>query len=230
MESQVSDKFSCQAHVYFKFSCRHKKAIRYSVNTAQIESWFFQVSGRRIGFFLSTSLNPRCKITLDSLRKGVFERRSSTGSKTFCRLICLDATTFVLPCFFTLIQTICPKILAKTFPKNEKNSLPIDERRSKTSLLKLAIGNWEREVNFRLNYPEFLRNHGFSELGFYCTLGCSVWFLYLYGPVTPNTFLRKVSLLCSLMISAFTREQPEIWSVFSCERPLIWPYVSLHAH
>ena len=72
----------------------------------------------------------------------MFYRRTLTGSKTFCRLTCLDAITFVLPCFFTLIRTICPKILVKTLTKNEKNSLSVDLRRLKTSLPKLPIGNW----------------------------------------------------------------------------------------
>ena len=71
----------------------------------------------------------------DSLRKGVLERRTSTGSKASYRLICLDATTFVLPCFFTLIQTICPKSLVTTLSKNRKSPLPVDVRRSKTSCL-----------------------------------------------------------------------------------------------
>ena len=48
-------------------------------------------------------------------------------------LICLDSTKFLLPCFFTLTQTIFPKILAKTsVTKNEKSLLQVDERRSKT--------------------------------------------------------------------------------------------------
>jgi len=57
---------------------------------------------------------------LKGLSKGVFERRTSTGSKAFFRLIYLDATTFVLLCFFPLVQTFCLKILAKTLTKNEK--------------------------------------------------------------------------------------------------------------
>ena len=55
---------------------------------------------------------------IGSLSSDVLERYTSNGSNAFCRLICLDITTFVLRCFFTLIQTICPKILAKTLPKN----------------------------------------------------------------------------------------------------------------
>ena len=105
----------------------------------------------------------------------------------------------------------------KTLTKNEKNSFPVDVRRLKTSFPKVPIGNWggwgagrDGEVNFSFNYPEFLRNHGFNELGFYCTLGCT--FCSCISTVLSHlyTFLRKVFLLCSLMISAFTKEQPEI--------------------
>ena len=44
---------------------------------------------------------------LKGLSKGVFERRTSTGSKAFYRLIYLETTTFVLLCFFPLVQTFC---------------------------------------------------------------------------------------------------------------------------
>ena len=40
-----------------------------------------------------------------------------------------------------LIETICPKIWSKSRLKRAKSSLPVDVRRSKTSLLKLTI-NW----------------------------------------------------------------------------------------
>ena len=76
---------------------------------------------------------------IGSLSEGVFERRTSTESKAFYCLISVDATTFVLPCFVTLIQTICRKGLAKPLPKNEKSPLPVDLRRSKTSLLALLM-------------------------------------------------------------------------------------------
>ena len=76
---------------------------------------------------------------IGSLSKGVFERRTSTEIKAFHRLIWLDATTFVLPCFVTLIPTICRKGLAKPLPKNEKSPLPVDLRPSKTSLLELLM-------------------------------------------------------------------------------------------
>jgi len=44
-----------------------------------------------------------------------------------------------LPSVFIVIQTICPKIGSKTRLKSAKSPLPVDVRRSKTSLLKLPI-------------------------------------------------------------------------------------------
>ena len=55
-----------------------------------------------------------------SLSKGVFERRTSTGSEVFFIFKPLDATKFVFPSVFTIIETICPKLCAKTPSKNEK--------------------------------------------------------------------------------------------------------------
>ena len=52
-------------------------------------------------------------------------------------LICLDATKFVFFNVFTLIQMICPKIWSKSHLKIAKSPLPVDLRRSKTSLRKL---------------------------------------------------------------------------------------------
>ena len=39
-------------------------------------------------------------------REGVFKRGTSTGSEEFSLLICLDAIKFVLPNFFTPVETI----------------------------------------------------------------------------------------------------------------------------
>ena len=41
-----------------------------------------------------------------SLSKGVFERRTSTGSEVFSLLICLDDIKFVFLSFFTVIEAI----------------------------------------------------------------------------------------------------------------------------
>ena len=74
---------------------------------------------------------------LGSLIKGVFERRTSTGSEAFFLLTCLDDIKFVFLSFFTITEAIWPKIWAKPPFKNKKKPLPVDVRRSKTSLLKL---------------------------------------------------------------------------------------------
>ena len=76
---------------------------------------------------------------LGSLSSDVFERRTSTGSEPFSLLIYLDATKFVLLSVCSLIEMICPKICSNSRPKSAKSPLPVDVRRSKTSLLKLPI-------------------------------------------------------------------------------------------
>ena len=64
-------------------------------------------------------------------REGVFERCTSTGSEAFSFIIWLDAYKFVLLSVFTLKH--CSWII------DEKDPLPVDVRRSKTSLLKLPV-------------------------------------------------------------------------------------------
>ena len=56
-------------------------------------------------FFFCSPFNFRAIV---SLSKGVFEERT-TGSEAISLLICLDATKFMLPSFFTLTEAICPK-------------------------------------------------------------------------------------------------------------------------
>ena len=77
--------------------------------------------------------------SLGSLSRGVFERRTSTGSETSSLLICLHAIKFVLLSVFTLIETICPIISSKSRPRSAISQLLVDVRGSKTSLLKLPI-------------------------------------------------------------------------------------------
>ena len=74
---------------------------------------------------------------IGSLSSDVFQRRTSTESEPFSLLICLDATKFLWLSVFTLIETICPRICSKSQPKSAKTPLPVDVRRSKTSLFKL---------------------------------------------------------------------------------------------
>ena len=79
------------------------------------------------------------KALLGSLSSDVFERRTSTGNGRFA-LLSRD-----LEQIFGQIVSIRIKILGNTntaasrFIKREKGSLPVDVRRSKTSLLKLPI-------------------------------------------------------------------------------------------
>ena len=60
--------------------------------------------------------------TLGSLSKGVFERRTSTGSEVFSLLTCLDDIKFVFLSFFTVIEAIWLKICAKPPSKNQKTT------------------------------------------------------------------------------------------------------------
>ena len=78
-------------------------------------------------------------VVIGSLSSDVFERRTSTGSEPFSLLISLDVTIFLLPSVLIVIETICSKICSKTRLKSAKSPLPVDVRRSKTSLLKLPI-------------------------------------------------------------------------------------------
>ena len=82
----------------------------------------------------------RCRFLLGRLNKGFSERLTSTGSDAFSFIIWLDATKLILLSFLILTVTIWPKIQANPLPMNEKGPLPVDVRRSKTSLLKLPIG------------------------------------------------------------------------------------------
>ena len=50
-----------------------------------------------------------------------------------------NASKFLLLSVLTLIQTICPKITAKQLPQIAKLLLPVDVRRSKTSLHKYPV-------------------------------------------------------------------------------------------
>ena len=72
-----------------------------------------------------------------------FERRTSSGCKSFSLLICLDTSKFSLLSFFTLIKTICPKICSKSRLISGKSPLPFNvhrsERRCLNSLLATSI-------------------------------------------------------------------------------------------
>ena len=76
-------------------------------------------------------------VTIGSLSKDVFERRTSTGNEAFSLFICLDANKLVLLSFFSPLKTIYPRVSTKTLPNDAKSALPVDVRRSTTLLLKL---------------------------------------------------------------------------------------------
>ena len=102
----------------------------------------------------SARASPTPHHALGSLSSDVFARRTSTGSEPFSLLVSLDVTVFILPSVLILIETICPKICSKSRLKSAKCPLPIDVRRSKTSLLKLPI-KWRAERSF--HRPTFIR-------------------------------------------------------------------------
>ena len=88
------------------------------------------------------------------LKLPIFERRTSTGSGAFSFFISLDANKFVLQNFFSLIKTVYSRVSTKPLPNDAKSPLPVDVRRSKTSLLKLhnfsiatKPGNREKVLN-----------------------------------------------------------------------------------
>ena len=66
---------------------------------------FFPPPSPFFHFFFCSPFNFRAIV---SLSKRVFEERT-TGSEAISLLICLDATKFILPSFFTLTEAICPK-------------------------------------------------------------------------------------------------------------------------
>ena len=62
-------------------------------------------------------------------------RRTSTGSEALSLLIYLDATKCVLLSIVALIETNCHNIWEKLLPSIAKGPIPVNARRSKTSLL-----------------------------------------------------------------------------------------------
>lgn len=71
------------------------------------------------------------------IRSDVFERRTLTGSEPFSLSKSLEATKLALLRVSTLVETICPKICAKSRFKSSKSPLPVNVHLSRTSLLKL---------------------------------------------------------------------------------------------
>ena len=78
-------------------------------------------------------------LIIGSLSSDVFERRMSTGSGLFALLSRVSEQIFG-QIVFIIIKTLGNKtMVASRLIKREKGSLPVDVRRSKTSLLKLPI-------------------------------------------------------------------------------------------
>ena len=96
----------------------------------------FQITGSLDNLLWSARVRV---VTIGSLSKDVFERRTSTGSEAFSLFICLDTTKFVLLSFFSPMKTIYLRVSTKPQPNAAKSQLPVDVRRSKTLLLKLPI-------------------------------------------------------------------------------------------
>ena len=77
--------------------------------------------------------------SIGSLSIDVFWETFFNQKLAFCFLICLGTTKFVLLSVFTLKETICSQICSKSRLKSAKSPLPVDVRRSKTSLLKVLL-------------------------------------------------------------------------------------------
>ena len=101
-----------------------------------LEQIFGQIVSIRVKTLSNTNLVASTHIKREKRSLPVDLCRSKTS---LLKLPCLDATKFVLLRVFTLIETIFPKICLKSRLKSAKSLLPVDVRRSKTSLLKLRI-------------------------------------------------------------------------------------------
>ena len=85
-------------------------------------------------FSVFKAVSEKIEITFRS--GGFIIRKLCKGGFGFSFFICLDASNVVLFSFFTLIETITPKIEAKV-SKNAKRLLSVDLRRSETLLFML---------------------------------------------------------------------------------------------
>ena len=90
-------------------------------------------------------------VILGSLSSDVFERRTSTGNGRFA-LLSRDFEQIFGQIVSVRIKTLGNiNTVASRLIKRGKGSLPVDVRRSKTSLLKLPIKyGWWLTVNFHL--------------------------------------------------------------------------------
>ena len=127
-----------------------KESYRYSVNTYPTRDKNY------VAITVLVCEQTPCAVLL-SLSCDVFERRTSTGSEPLSLLMCLNAAVFVLLSVVILIETICPKICSKSRLKSLKRPLPVDVRRSKTSLLTLPM-SWRSK-----SYPVSECEHSLSS-------------------------------------------------------------------
>ena len=107
---------------------------------------YYKMTGRlKVFFFLISELKQRRLLP-----------RAPTSIESCFSLICLDATKLVLLSVFTLKETICPKIWLESLPKNAISPLPVDVRRSKTSLLKRPILGSREAFHVKVfRFPDF---------------------------------------------------------------------------
>ena len=89
-----------------------------------------------------------------SSKIGVLERRTSSGSEEFSLLICLDAIQFELLSWFTLVETIWQKILAKPLPRNVKSHFRLTRVAQKRLCLIKFPSAEIRTVDKQLTYYE----------------------------------------------------------------------------
>ena len=91
--------------------------------------------------------------SLGNLSKGVFERRTSTGSEVFFILKHLDASKFVFLSVFIIIETICPKIWAKLPSKNEEDRFRLTCVTQKRLCLSSLLSLWRKLCGKTLTRP-----------------------------------------------------------------------------
>ena len=103
----------------------------------------------RVPFFRQPVSN---QLLLGSLSNNVFEGRTSTGSGLFSFFDGGFAQIFSQIASITVKKLRNTNFLSSRHVKRENTSLPVDVRRSKTSLLKLPIITLHIKIEFRLNF------------------------------------------------------------------------------
>ena len=88
------------------------------------------------------------KAVIGSLSNNVFERRTSTGSGLFSFFDCGFAQIFSQIASITVKKLRNTNFISARHVKRENTSLPVDVRRTKTSLLKLPIKTEGTQIHF----------------------------------------------------------------------------------